>query len=194
MESKICTKCKVQKNLIDFYNSKNTKDGKTYWCNSCVCENSRKYHKENKCIISEKSKIYRKNNRDYFNLKNKEWNKKTSYYSNYQKDKIKNDAFFKFKNRLRTLIRNSVTKQGYTKKSKSFQILGCDYDFFVKYIQDRFKDGMSWSNHGKWHLDHIIPISSARTKEEAIKLNHYSNFQPLWAIDNLVKHNNETYK
>ena len=53
---------------------------------------------------------------------------------------------------------------------------------------------MSWSNHGKWHLDHIIPISSARTKEEAIKLNHYSNFQPLWAIDNLVKHNNETYK
>jgi hypothetical protein len=193
MESKICTKCNIEKNIIEFHNSKNTKDGKTYWCSSCVCEKSRKYHQENKSTILEKLKIYRKNNRDYFNQKNKEWNKRTSYYSNYQKDKIKNDSFFKFKNRLRTLIRNSVTKQGYTKKSKSFEILGCNYDFFVKYIEDKFEHGMSWENHGKWHIDHIIPISSAKTEQEVIKLNYYTNFQPLWAKDNLIKYKNETY-
>ena len=48
---------------------------------------------------------------------------------------------------------------------------------------------MNWDNAGKWHLDHIIPISSAKNEEDIIKLNHYTNFQPLWAIDNLTKGN-----
>ncbi len=48
---------------------------------------------------------------------------------------------------------------------------------------------MTLSNHGKWHLDHIIPISYAKSKEEVYILNHYTNFQPLWAIDNLSKGN-----
>ena len=46
---------------------------------------------------------------------------------------------------------------------------------------------MSWENQGKWHLDHIIPISSAKTEEDVIRLNHYTNFQPLWAEDNFKK-------
>ena len=193
MENKICTKCGINKPLNEFHNSNKNKDGKTYWCAKCVCEKSRIYHQNNKEFIQKKSKIYRQNNKEYFNKKKKEWLVKTGYYSDYQKTRLKNDSFFKFKNRLRTLIRNSVTKQGYTKKSKSFQILGCEYDFFIKYIEDKFTNGMNWNNHGEWHLDHIVPISSAKTEEDVIKLNHYTNFQPLWAIDNLIKYNNQTY-
>jgi hypothetical protein len=48
---------------------------------------------------------------------------------------------------------------------------------------------MSWENQGEWHLDHIMPISLAKTEEEVIKLNHYTNFQPLWAEDNVRKSN-----
>lgn len=48
---------------------------------------------------------------------------------------------------------------------------------------------MTLDNYGEWHLDHIIPISSAKTEEEVIKLNHYTNFQPLWAEDNWNKGN-----
>ena len=48
---------------------------------------------------------------------------------------------------------------------------------------------MSWDNHGEWHLDHKTPISWNETEEDLIKLNHYSNFQPLWAFDNLSKGN-----
>jgi hypothetical protein len=55
---------------------------------------------------------------------------------------------------------------------------------------------LSWENHGEWHLDHIKPISLAKDESEVIALNHYTNFQPMWAIDNLKKYNkfNETYK
>ena len=42
---------------------------------------------------------------------------------------------------------------------------------------------MCWDNYATyWAVDHIIPISWAKTEEEVYRLNHYSNFQPLdWA-------------
>ena len=50
-------------------------------------------------------------------------------------------------------------------------------------------DGMSWANRGEWHIDHIIPLSSAKTEEDVIRLNHYTNFRPLWKEDNQIKSN-----
>ena len=52
---------------------------------------------------------------------------------------------------------------------------------------------MSFDNYGKWHLDHIYPVSLANTEEEIIKLNHYTNFQPLWAEENIRKRNRLDY-
>jgi len=49
---------------------------------------------------------------------------------------------------------------------------------------------MSWSNHGDWHIDHIIPVASAIDEEELYKLNHFSNLQPLWRDENLKKGDN----
>lgn len=78
---------------------------------------------------------------------------------------------------------------GYNKRSKTFKILGVTFDEFKIYIENLFREGMSWSNYGEWHLDHKVPISWAKTEEEVYKLNHYSNFQPLWASENTNKGN-----
>ena len=46
---------------------------------------------------------------------------------------------------------------------------------------------MTWENHGKWHIDHIIPLATAKTEKQVLKLNNYKNLRPLWAEDNLKK-------
>jgi hypothetical protein len=78
---------------------------------------------------------------------------------------------------------------GYTKSSKTYEILGCSYEEFKVYIESQFVEGMSWDNRSEWHLDHKIPVSYGMDEMEIIALNHYSNFQPLWAVDNLSKGN-----
>jgi hypothetical protein len=105
----------------------------------------------------------------------------------YDKNRRKSDPVYKMRRNIRSLIYHSIKKQGYAKRSKTYKILGCDFDTFKKHIERQFTKGMTWENHGEWHYDHIIPISSAQTEEEVIKLNHYTNFQPLWAEDNLRK-------
>ena len=61
------------------------------------------------------------------------------------------------------------------------------FDFFRNYIQKQFTEGMTFENYGSWHLDHIKPLALAKSEEDVILLNHYTNFQPLWAEDNLKK-------
>ena len=46
---------------------------------------------------------------------------------------------------------------------------------------------MSWDNYGLWHIDHVKPLCLANDNNELIKLNHYTNLQPLWAEDNIKK-------
>ena len=52
-----------------------------------------------------------------------------------------------------------------------------------------FKPGMTWENHGDWHIDHIIPLASfdLTKRSELKKACHFTNLQPLWASENIVK-------
>jgi hypothetical protein len=89
--------------------------------------------------------------------------------------------------RLIAVIKNKDAK----KSNKTMTLLGCSLEFFKKYIENQFKKGMTWENHSKygWHLDHIKPCSSFDlTDSEQQKICfHYTNFQPLWWRDNLIK-------
>jgi hypothetical protein len=76
------------------------------------------------------------------------------------------------------------------KRGSTPAILGADFSIVLKHIESQFEKGMTWKNHGRkgWHIDHKIPIVSAKNKEELLKLFHYTNLQPLWAEDNHQKH------
>ena len=172
---KVCSKCKIEKSLELFPKDKSNKDGFFIQCKSCYKE----YYEKNKEKVKESVRKYKKENQDKVKKYNKE------YISN----KLKTNSFYKFKHNTRNLIRMSF-KRGtnqFKKSAKTENILGCTVLEFRNYIESKFTQGMNWENQGEWHLDHIKPLVLANTEEEVIELNHYTNFQPLWAIDNLSK-------
>lgn len=75
----------------------------------------------------------------------------------------------------------------YRKSKRTEVILGCKMIDFIFHIQSLFLDGMSFSNYGEWHIDHIKPLALAKTECEIFQLCHYKNLQPLWAIENRKK-------
>ena len=109
------------------------------------------------------------------------------YSNDYQKKKLQVDPVYKCRHSIRNLIGLSIRVMGYSKKSKTEQILGCSFDKFKQYIEKQFEPWMNWLNHGEWHIDHIIPLATAKTEAEVLKLNHHTNLKPLKAFDNLSK-------
>ena len=96
---------------------------------------------------------------------------------------------------LRQIVSSRVKSALRAKKSKkSIEYLGCTIDEFKEHIESQFEEGMTWDNHGEWHIDHIVPIKykedgEVPTLEDTIKRLHWSNTQPLWASDNIAKGN-----
>jgi hypothetical protein len=193
---KACSKCKVEKELLDFNKDKTKKDGLTSSCKECKRKVDNKYSKNNK----EKRKDYtdsKKEEKKAYDKKYREDNKerrkelsKRYLLKNRKPKKIKETNYvYKFKVNVRNLIKNSFKRNGnnYKKRTSSEDILGCTIQEFKIYIENKFTDGMTFENHGEWHLDHIVPLALAKTEDEVLKLNHYTNFQPLWAVDNLKK-------
>lgn len=150
--------------------------------------------------LANKDKISKKNKEDYKNLltkalkiqSNKNWvennlEKRKKYNKEYQKSRRKNDNLFRLSNNLRSRLSLVFKLNGY-KKNSTKNLLGCDFKEAKIYLESLFKEGMNWNNYGDWEIDHIIPLSSAKSQEELIKLCKIDNLQPLWKKDNRVKH------
>jgi len=155
------------------------KKSKIYYINYKNKEAERKkiYYEKNKVHCLSSAQIYRKNNREAIN--------KTARI--YEAMRLKTDPMFKLKKLLRDRTSKAFKHKGYSKKTKTQEMLGIDWEIAKKHIERQFTKGMNWSNQGDWHIDHIIPLSSANTEERLKKLCHYTNLQPLWAVDNLIK-------
>jgi hypothetical protein len=107
--------------------------------------------------------------------------------SNRARVRRKTDPLYALRNNISRRIRENLTK-GY-KSELTKNIIGCSIEELKSHLESKFTNGMSWENYGDWHIDHIIPISIAKNDDEVYKLNHYTNFQPLWAEDNIKKSN-----
>jgi hypothetical protein len=99
------------------------------------------------------------------------------------------DIMYRLAKTLRARLNNFLKATGYKKIGSAIKDIGCTSDFLKNYLESKFQPGMTWENWSSngWHVDHIVPLSSAKTPEDMIKLCHYTNLQPLWAADNLKK-------
>ncbi|TXG80232.1 MAG: HNH endonuclease [Spirochaetes bacterium] len=192
----VCKSCvkKDKKKYDKIYHEKNkinkNKNSKIYYQKNKLKhnENCKNYKIKNKLILSEKKKIYDKNN-----LENKK---------QYMVNRRKNDVLFRLTGNYKTMLGYSIRKKGYLKNSKSELILGCSFEVFKQHLESKFESWMNWDNYGNpkdgifepnktWDIDHIIPLSRAKTEEELLKLNHYTNLQPLCSYHNrFIKKNN----
>jgi hypothetical protein len=99
------------------------------------------------------------------------------------------DKLFREKERIRISIMSSLAHKSYKSNSIAAKYLGVDKQTFMAHISSLFREGMSWENRSQFELDHVTPMSEAKTKEDIKKLWHYTNLQPLWPHENLEKSN-----
>lgn len=170
---KVCTKCNVEKELAGFNKHKRYKGGFRSYCKSCENSQKKTYYEANKY----KRKIYLEANKDKINSQRK------SYY----RERKKADSLFNMKCNLRSRTSMAFINKGYSKNTKTQEMLGVGWEIAKAHIERQFTKGMNWNNYGEWHIDHIIPLSSAKTPERLKQLCHYTNLQPLWAEENLSK-------
>jgi hypothetical protein len=201
---KTCAMCQEVKSFTSFSKDSKRKDKLNPYCKMCVKERYEKnkveiltkkrlYYSSNKENLLKKFKAYYADNRsemltqkaEYY-LANKE--RMQRYNAVYRKLRRSYDVNFKLQCNLRSRL-NAALKKNF-KAGSSVTDLGCSIEELKVYLESKFQPGMSWENHGKWHLDHIKPLSSFDlTDEEQLKSAvHFSNLQPLWAKDNLKKY------
>ena len=111
-----------------------------------------------------------------------------SYYAPYNKKRRKTNPIVRLSGVIRVNIHDSLKRQGYKKNTKTHNILKCDTKFFIEWLNEVASNGYTYGI-GDLHLDHVIPVSLAKTEDELYLLNHYSNFQLLSTFDNQSKGN-----
>lgn len=173
---KKCISCLEVKTLDCFSGDKSRKDGLHSKCKVCVRQYAKDLRVKNGWVKVPKKDITcnKKRNREY------------------RKNRMTTDPIFKIKSNTRSLLYNAfkrACKGKYNKSLPTETMLCCSMDFFIKYIESKFLHGMTLSNYGLWHLDHIKPLANCNNLEDIIKYNHYTNFQPLLAKDNIRKSN-----
>jgi len=94
---------------------------------------------------------------------------------------------------LRSRVRRSL--KNYSKirdKKRTLEYVGCTIETLRTHIETQFTEGMNWENQGVWHIDHIRPCASFNldNEEERHQCFHYTNLQPLWGPDNIIKGDN----
>jgi len=171
------------------------KRNKNYEKNKILMQKYQKeYYEKNKLLYTEKRNKNYEENKILMQKKRKEYYEKNKLLIkkkrniHLKKRRVKDISFRILSNTRRRIIHALKSNK---KSSKTFDLLGCDIVFLKQYLESKFKDGMCWENYGLkgWHIDHIKPcyLFDFKNIEEQKQCFHYTNLQPLSAIDNLIK-------
>jgi hypothetical protein len=186
---KQCNECTIFKNINEFHKDKSKTDGLDYYCKSCRKERKHQYYLLNKEKVKKRTRKWQienpekraQNRREY---QNRPENRLKVY--EYRRKRWENDTLYQLAGCVRTRINKFLRG---VKSKRTEEILGCTIEELKPYLESKFLPNMSWDNYGfyGWHIDHIIPLASAKTIEEIKKLCYYTNLQPLWRMDNIKK-------
>ena len=131
-------------------------------------------------LLKHKKEFYQKN-KEKIRIKNYK----------YKVQRLKTDINFRISERLRNRL--SLALKSNQKSGSAVRDLGCTIPELKIHLENQFQKGMTWDNWSfcGWHIDHKVPLSlfDLEDREQFLKANHYTNLQPLWAVDNLKKHN-----
>lgn len=145
--------------------------------------NHKEWYEENKDKWNEYIKEYREKNKDKIRKAKR----------NYERTRKANDPLYKLISNFRTAIYQVLKENNVDKNGHYFEILKYEPQDLIVHLEKQFKDDMNWKNYGKWHVDHILPISSFDIKEigdaEFMKCWSLENLQPLWGEENIIKSN-----
>lgn len=208
---KVCCKCKIVRCLSEFGKLKTSSDGLRYDCKMCrkeyrlknkdvISEKLKKYYNENKDTYLQKSKLYRTENSDKINQQRKEYRnrpeikdhikQKNKEYLPIKCEKIREKRLTDKNFQISEILRSKIHKMIKGIPTSYQDMIGCDMDFFKKWIEFRFDENMNWDNLGTyWQIDHILPINGFEFNDDRAKniCFHWTNLQPLTCFENRSK-------
>lgn len=177
-----CRDCGIEKSTSEFYTN-----GNRGWQSRCVeCyrayQNARLALPHNSAKVRERAKA-RRGEPGYY-----------ARYEEWRRARMAADPLFAAKCLARNAVRGAfgrTRKHGFRKGSRTQTLIGCSWQELIDHLAALCYGGMTiddvLANDGRVHIDHIVPIATAETEEDVVRLNHYTNLQPLWAEDNLEK-------
>ena len=177
-----------------------------------ICAKVKEYRDNNKDVISLKKKKYNKDNKekiaDYqkkYRLENHDKLKEYDNKRNLDPERLAKIKEYRLSEKgkaqrretrkksiydvWRSVLHNSLKRLGKDKEGRTIDLLGYSAVELKEHIERQFTEGMSWDNHGEWHIDHIYPLSKFDDNTPINVVNSLDNLQPLWENDNLSKSN-----
>lgn len=210
---KICKICKVSKPVDRYHRQKKGKFGVRSVCAECNNEHQKSNPKYIASRLAYRIKNKERNNahelakyhanKEFLSVRRKQFRDefKSKYPELYQarqrklwkreNELYKHDIQYRLRKRIRGRILSAIKKN--CKTAPSLSLLGCSIKRFKSYLEAKMTQGMTWEKfiRGDIHLDHVKPCSlfDLSKDSEQRRCFHYSNTQPLWAVDNLKKSN-----
>jgi hypothetical protein len=180
----LLNKEKIYRSVTNYYLSNRDK---------IVSISNANYHNNpQKDSLNLKKRIYYSKNKEKIKLKKNMWKINNK---NYEKERLL-DPVFKVKKYLRNRIKQAIKNN--QKSGSAVSDLGCSINKLKFHLQLKFHrnprgkhEYMTWDNYGEWHIDHKRPLSKfvLSNKEDFLRACHYTNLQPMWALDNIKKGN-----
>jgi Na+-translocating ferredoxin:NAD+ oxidoreductase RnfC subunit len=163
-------------------------------CRICQRAACKSHYERNKEAYHARSRAFERANKDWQSDRNKKYRAENSEkISARLKLRWDTDHLYRTQRIIRNSIADAFRRKGFTKRHRASSILGCTWDELQKHIEKQFVIGMSWENRSAWEVDHIVPVSTAKTEEDLVSLNHFTNLRPLWTALNRAKSDTITH-